>query len=169
MPSLRRFLVLLFTLALAGVACAHDALENTLELRITADGLEITALLSNPSAAGLLTPPAAAPITKATFPDQRATLLAAAGRVCTLVDVSGKTLPPARTHVSFIANGEVRYLFQYPATTPASALKVDLLSALAAGYFVEVTDRTVEPLRRVVLVLGHLTCPLTLPAAAPSP
>ena len=167
MPLLRRLLVLLFTLVLAGAMRAHDARESTLELRVSAEGLEISALLSNASAAGLLTPPDAGPITKATFSDQHAGLLAAASRVCTLTDSTGKTLPPARTHVSLSPNGELRCFFQYPASLRTATLRVDLLSTLAPGYFVEVTDRTVKPVRRVVLVRGHATYAFVVPGASP--
>lgn len=166
MPFLRRSFAL-FTLILVGVARAHDARESTLELRVTAEGLEISALLSNPSASGLLTPPDAGPITKSTFPGQHAGLLAAASRVCTLTDSAGKTLPPARTHVSLSPNGELRCFFQYPASLRTATLRVDLLSTLAPGYFVEVTDRTVDPVRRVVLVRGHPTYAFALRAESP--
>jgi hypothetical protein len=167
MPLLRSFLVLLLAVLASGVARAHDPFENTIDIGITSDVLEVTAVLSPPSATGLLKNSGGGKITRDNFASFRADLLAAAVRVCALLDAEGKAIPPSRTLVSLNHEGEVAYLFEFPATTGPASLRSDLIASLGTGYYCEVTDRTVSPARHAVLVRTKPACPLPVTATVP--
>jgi hypothetical protein len=167
MPPLRSLLVLLLAVFASGVARAHDPLESTVDLRITSDGLELTAVLSPPSATRLLKNPDAGIVSKTNFSGYRAELLTAAPRVCALLDADGKSLAPASTHLSLNREGEVTCLFVYPASTRPASLRSDLIASLGSGYFIAVTDHTVSPARRTALVRAKPACPLPVTASAP--
>lgn len=169
MLPLRSFLFLLLAALCPLVTWAHDPFENTVDLRLTAEALEITAVLSPPSATALLKNPDAGAVSKATFPGYRADLLAAAPRVCALLDGEGKLIAPSRTHVSLNTDGEAVFFFEFPASTRPASLRSDLIASLGAGYYCEVTDRTVSPARRLVLVRARPSCPLAIPSAANPP
>lgn len=167
MPRLRLFLVgALLALTLPS-ARAHDPFENTVDLAITPDALEVTAVLSPPSSTGLLKTSGAVKITKDNFASHRAVLLEAAARVCVLLDTDGKLITPARTYVSLNLDGEVTYLFEYPASTRPASLHSDLIASLGSGYFVAVTDRTLSPAKRVVLVRAKPACALPVSSRQP--
>lgn len=161
---MRRFLRLVVGTVLALHVCAsaraHDPLQGTLALRTTPDGLEITAVLSPPLATGLLPKPANGPVSKVSFPGYRAELLAAADRVCALLDANGKRIAPVRVFVTLNPEGEVAFLLEYPASVAPASVRVDLLASLGAGYFFEVTDHRSAPPHRLSLVRGKTSAAL---------
>ncbi len=141
-------------------AHAHDPRESTIDIHLTSDGLELTAALSPPSSIGLLKNPSDGAVTKENFPARRTALLAAAARVCVLLDTDGTPIAPARIHVSLNSDGEVTYLFEFPAATRPASLRTDVLASLGSGYFFAVTDHTVSPAGRAVLVRAKPACSL---------
>lgn len=158
---------MLLASVLVSVARAHDPLENTIDLCVSAEALEVTAVLSLPSALSLLKNPDAGAITKANFPDYRAALHAASAQVCTLLDADGKSIAPSRTHVSLNRDGEVTYFFEYPVSTRPASLRSALIASLGTGYFFEITDRTVSPVRRTALIHSKPASPLPVPVSSP--
>lgn len=131
------------------------------------EALEVVVDLSPAFAGRLLDPAAPPPLTAETFPPNRPALLAAASRVCTLVDAGGAAIAPSRVLVSTDARGEVRFLCLYPADARPARLRMPALQALPAGYFCLLADETASPARRHVLLKEspeHALGPVTAPA-----
>lgn len=146
---------------------AHGPGENTLVLRADAENLEVVASLSLPAAAALLDAEARATFSVATFAEHRPALLAAAPRVCELLDADARPLVIERAVVSLHDAHEVRFTLLYPASARPARVRVPVLTELPAGYYFLLTDR-LHPAARPA-VLRPAFAEHVLPAATPAP
>ena len=153
----------------SSLACAHDPFQNTLEIQPTAQCLEVVAIISPLTGGALLTPPSRTPLSQEVYLAQRSGLLAAAPKVCVLLDSEGKAIPSSGVHLSFNTQGELQFLFEYPSASRPAVLRVDLLSSLGSNYFFEVIDRTSSPPRLISLVRDHPLFPLQAQSSVPTP
>lgn len=160
MLGLRPLLVAALFGVLRTLAQAHAPVESTVSVAVSAEGYELVADLTLQSASVLLKPPASEEFSANTFPVHRKALIAAAGRVCTLLDVDDKPLTPDRTLVSLSHDGEVRFTFLYPDSARPASLRFDLLDSLPLGRFCSLTDTTVTPTRKAILLKNRTTYPL---------
>lgn len=153
MPRLRPFLLACALAAgyAAPAARAHLPLESSAQIESAPEGLEITVTLSQGYAAALLDSGPGLPLTSEVFDAVRPALLAAAPRVGAITDASGETPPPARVLVSLTTEGEIRYLFVYPAAFVPAAFGMPALASLPRGYFCTVSDQRTHPPGRVIL------------------
>jgi hypothetical protein len=169
MTPLHRLFLSILAVFCTSLASAHDPFQNSIEIQPTAECLEVVAILSPLTGGALLNPPSRDPLSEEVYLAQQAGLLAAAAKVCALQDSEGKTIPSSRVHVSFNRQGELEFLFEYPAATRPAALRVDLLSSLDNKYFFEVVDRTSHPPRLLNAVRSRPLCSLQAPPTVPTP
>ena len=138
-----RPLVVLLLLCLASSARAHLPGESSLVLSTDAENLSVLVSLSLPSAASLSD--VGEPLSSATLDRHRPALIAAAPRVCTLVDAAGSALRPERVLVSVFEDHEVRFHLLFPADVRPARLRMPLLSGLLGEAFCTVSDLRQSP------------------------
>lgn len=165
------FRLLVLAVSLAALPCrAHLPLESTLVLTVGAEReIEVEMILSESAARGLLTPPPATILNPEVFEQHRARLLETAGEVCALLDAGDHALAPERVLVSLNPEGEVCYLFIYPAGTTATRLRCRYLETAAPGSFVLAKEGAATAPRHAVLVRGRSGLNLAAFAAIPLP
>lgn len=145
------------------VALAHGPLESTVALFRTGEGCELFAEITLASASRLLPADDSAALNTETFPTYHQALVAAADRVCNLLDAEGRPIPPERNLVSLNQQGEIRVVRLYaPAARPV-ALRFDLLAALPPDQFCILTDHTSDPVQRKILVQTQPSHELAVP------
>ncbi len=167
-PMLVRALCLLF-LALGpgpGLARAHLPLESTLVVDSADAGREINAVLSEPLARALLSPPPEGRLVGELFEQNRSRLLSAAAQVCTLLDAKGQPLKPAKVQVALNPEGEVHFLIAYDANARPASLRAEFLGAAPPAAFVMITDRSSGPPRHAVLMRGRVSHAFAAPPPA---
>lgn len=148
------FRLLLFvaaaTLVTLSPARAHSPGESSLTISADQENLEVLVSLSIPSATALL-PADAAPLSSATLDAHRPVLLAAAPRVCVLVDAAGVEIAPQRVLVSLFEEHELRVHFLFPPDTRPSGLRMPMLASLGSEAFCVVSDlRQKSPVRAIL-------------------
>jgi hypothetical protein len=134
---------------------AHQALESSAQIETTAENLEVTITLAQTYAPALLDPAPTMPLTPGNFDAVRPALLAVAPKVGAATDAAGATIPPARVLVSLTAEGEIRYLFLYPAELRPAGFGMPALATLPRGYFCTLSDQRSTPPGRVILHKDH--------------
>ena len=134
---------------------AHQALESSAQIETTAENLEVTITLAQTYAPALLDPAPAMPLTPGNFHAVRPALLAVAPKVGAATDAVGATIPPARVLVSLTAEGEIRYLFLYPAELRPAGFGMPALATLPRGYFCTLSDQRSTPPGRAILHKDH--------------
>lgn len=145
-----RPILLLLTPCVIPRAHAHLPGESSLVLSLDAENLGVLVSLSLPTAATLLAPESQ-PLSAATLDRRRPELLAAASRVCALLDAEDKPLEPERVLVSVFQDHEVRFhLLFAPGARPAR-LRMPLLGILRGETFCTLTDLRDEPPVRALL------------------
>lgn len=149
MISVRTLLWLLALAFTPFAARAHLPGESSLAITADSENLEILVSVSLPSATSLLSPDAV--LSAATLDQHRAALLAAAPRVCTLLDSSGKTIGSQRVLVSIFQDHEVRFHFLFPPSSRPARLRMPLLAALRGEAFCVVADLRRDPPSRAIL------------------
>ncbi len=134
---------------------AHQALESSAQIESTAENLEITVTLAQTYAAALLDPAPAMPLTAGNFDVLRPALLVVAPKVGSATDAAGETVPPARVLLSLTTEGEIRYLFLYPAELRPAGFGMPALATLPRGYFCTLSDQRSTPPGRAILHKEH--------------
>lgn len=162
-----RYLIPSFCILLsAACAFAHDRFEGTIDIQSSQECLELTVIVPAATVSVLLKSTDNSLVTKDTLAIHRPALLAGADALCCLHDSANQPLRPSRIQLSIGENGELCYLFEYPAATQPASLSVALLNSLPNQHFFVVSDYRSKPARRAVLVQGKANLDLN-PAAPP--
>jgi hypothetical protein len=168
MNSLRYFIAAICLFLFSNTcAFAHDRFEGTIDLHSSAECLEVTVIVPAATVSVLLKSTENKLVTKDTLATHRPALLASADALCSLHDGKTKALQPSRIELSLGENGELCYLFEYPAATQPASLSVALLNSLPNQHFFVVSDHRAKPARRAVLIQGKASLDL-IPAANPN-
>jgi hypothetical protein len=161
MISVRLLSLLLAFACIAPASHAHLPGESGLTITANTENIEILVSLSLPAAASLL-PVDAGPLSSTTLDRHRAALLAAAPRVCTLLDPAGKPMEAQRVLVSLFQDHEVRFHFLFPPAARPARLRIPLLADQRGEAFCAVSDLRQSPPVRVILTpesLEHTFAP----------
>ena len=150
MTLVRLFYLLLAVAWAMPVAHAHLPGESSLTITADTENIEILVSLSLPAATALL-PADAGPLSLTTLDQHRPALLAAAPRVCTLLDASGKALEAQRVLVSVFENHEVRFHFLFPPTADPKRLRLPFLANQRGEVFCALSDLRCAPPTRAIL------------------
>lgn len=159
MKSLLPLLAVLLGLFALPTARAHSAGESSATIAADAENLAVTVSLSLPAASALL-PADATALGAATLDAHRATLLAAASRVCVLSDSAEAAIAPQRVLVSVFEEHELRFHFLFAPDARPARLQVPLLSTLRGEAFCVVTDRRLQTPARAILTATATELPL---------
>ncbi len=169
MTILRYLIASLCLLLSTACAFAHDRFEGTIDLHSSVECLEVTVIVPAATVSVILKSTDNSLVTKDTLPTHRPALLASAGTVSCLHDSANKAIQPSRIELSLGDNGELCYLFEYPAATQPASLSVALLQILPNQHFFVVSDYRSKPARRAVLIQGKAALDLDGAANSKAP